>query len=1811
MTLVKKNEKLEDYKRDSRYKKYVQLVEKNLQTFENITEWADLIAFLGRLLKTFQAFPQFEVIPRKLTVAKRLAQCLNPALPAGVHQKTLEVYEYIFQTIGADQLADDLALYSSGLFPFVQYAAMSVKPQLLSLFETYYFPLHTQLKPILKSLIIALLPVIEEENGEFFDRVVSLLDHLSQTITMSYFYQCMWLVMITSAQLRGPVLNYLIRRAPSMDSLEDRACFLGDDAGLMVRAFSATLGDSNILVQRSMLELLVIQFPLSKQIIKHHDLTLLMKAALGVVLRKDMSLNRRLYGWLLGPHDQNNQQQEYFSKYAREPLTIALRRLFFAAEGDLAEGQRPYKIIVSLMDRGEIGQPIVQDLIVDVLQSLRGHISKSEFGPGLLPTANMFVEMVTPYLFWMKLFNLMDENFPSSASANTLPLDLIEFVLDTFKLLEEEIQLLHMPLLLLAIVCKIEKTANHPDFNDLLPQIERALTVSIKLLRRMPENVFKEQSETFEPEIEPGQDNSDSESKLHNHSSESEVDVDKGLVNSKDTSGARFFKRGSNALEYIRDVYTPCAGGNYEFGGIRGAVLIKELLQHLQIFLRELASQKVLTCSAEEQRKVSAVMQKACTLLDGVSTHAIDSQTLVVGQDRRWLEVLLECCYRAQDFSLLNAALSLVIDLVSKKQLPSLSVWAREQVRKIMDRLWSWLSPEYISLHPRIVQLIWQLHAATHFHHIETLIAGYLVNQDTKQRLKDYECFSILVQLSENVEDLSRALARPMFLMLDTLRDDNPTNRRAGESWLRTHLKSHARLLDPIIQILQHPSICRRQTTATLDDETISFYYYEKNFNQTEVLYALETLLTICRFGGQSFLRSTRVHSASLSPGNISLDDMKAREAPHGYTSYFECMVMNALKLLESEVSESFISSMGLTNESIQITATDLLHFFATKSEFMDLALVQQAYEVTLRKLLFCISVSRLDLQTRLLFLLHATSSLLSRAERRRKNSAATADHPDEDGELATSFTLSTPMDAASSPLLIKCLINALSMPSNRPLLQHWLDFVVSCLSFWSHAFKRILLPLMQCLSDQLVRCFQDMQAHLEYGAPTCSEEDMVGLLMCFERVLLFCLVEGRIDETNASMSVGASTDSRASSLPLGISEGTGGLRSLAGYLFSADSGNDSNVQENKLQARETILYHLPTTLQILLDIWSIFEPPNQIESPSLRERVHFRIRRLLERTYKNSPADTVEAFVEMWLGENTVSLITGDSAEKHEKSSIVITVMNSIPALSPQAVIVSLLDSVRLRSPVTQSSSRSRRNILRAGKLSDISVMRFLEQYCSNTSREVVMDVWPQCLGFVKEFVANASQCKHFFPGLLRFMTIMMDKLSMGPLWEDKKVRRDAQDQYQRMLDYCILISGKSFDQGIWLRRSNYEDEQEVSSDPGVEISETAEKDQTITPNASTPDLEKRTLSSKYKEDLTIQQINLYFAQTVIGLLRRLLIDPDKINAVLSNLMYYVVTPQLKTRVTGGGKGNYLIPDMLSEISSIPFAYRTWRKEIWDTFLDNKFFVMDASGAQKWKHLIQCVMQSEKERFAELIGRISTTPSTTALFSNREQEELNRSLNLRRLSFILYCGEKDQYLPRLPSILEKLVDLFRLNQIEPAHVELYLCLRVLLMRISHHHLSNFWPTVLTELLRFFDIVLQNDTLHRPEDLRVFLAACKFLDLTFTLQIEALQIHQWIFIDDTVDSLDETPHALLDCIANKFSDSNLPATNMDVAPSPGELKRPLLTMRQVTNVRELCFFLKHISLYVHQSIFTLAPPDLTFIEELILGDLLDEESTES
>lgn len=105
-----------------------------------------------------------------------------------------------------------------------------------------------------------------------------------------------------------------------------------------------------------------------------------------------------------------------------------------------------------------------------------------------------------------------------------------------------------------------------------------------------------------------------------------------------------------------------------------------------------------------------------------------------------------------------------------------------------------------------------------------------------------------------------------------------------------------------------------------------------------------------------------------------------------------------------------------------------------------------------------------------------------------------------------------------------------------------------------------------------------------------------------------------------------------------------------------------------------------------------------------------------------------------------------------------------------------------------------------------------------------------------------------------------------------------------------------------------------------------------------------------------------------------------------------------------------------------------------------------------------------ELKRSLMLIAKVATAPSAN-IFTNREYEMLLRSLNVRRLSFIIFTGEKNHFLTQLPVIQEKLVDILRNVAAPIVQSEVFLCVRVLLCRLSKHNLTSFWPVLLTELV--------------------------------------------------------------------------------------------------------------------------------------------------
>lgn len=128
-------------------------------------------------------------------------------------------------------------------------------------------------------------------------------------------------------------------------------------------------------------------------------------------------------------------------------------------------------------------------------------------------------------------------------------------------------------------------------------------------------------------------------------------------------------------------------------------------------------------------------------------------------------------------------------------------------------------------------------------------------------------------------------------------------------------------------------------------------------------------------------------------------------------------------------------------------------------------------------------------------------------------------------------------------------------------------------------------------------------------------------------------------------------------------------------------------------------------------------------------------------------------------------------------------------------------------------------------------------------------------------------------------------------------------------------------------------------------------------------------------------------------------------------------------------------ILDLLIEMTKHSAAAKAWRAHVTETFGDPKFFNCSPETGRRWKLIIQALLNTDKERFTEMLSRLTTAPSAN-IFTNKEIEMVTRSLNLRRITYAIYAAEYNRFLVHLPSIQEKVVDLLRSNVGEIVHAE-------------------------------------------------------------------------------------------------------------------------------------------------------------------------------
>jgi hypothetical protein len=776
---------------------------------------------------------------------------LNPSLPSGVHQKALEVYGYIFSMIGKDALSADLSLYLPGLSSTLSFASLSVRTPFLDLMDKYLLHLEPRsLRPALKAIILALLPGLEEESSEEFERTLKLLDGFKNSLRPptsenlgdghstgdEFFWQCFFLAAITSGGRRLGALAYMVRSLPKLgqhflpegaalssageqngESQESSSrlaeIVTSPEPGLLLRCFAAGLGDEQLLIQRGFLDLLVTHLPLHANVlqkrVKAEDLELLLSAAAGVVSRREMSLNRRLWTWLLGPEPVVNDQEaspespttvsddplgastssrtRYFEQYGLHPLTSTLLKMIKREHVNPVERARPFRICLSLMDRWEIGGLVVPDIFLPVINSVRsykdqaGH-SKADF-PEVLRSASVFFDGVESGLIWGEIVSLVVQAVGRSKLPTADRIDklsLVSFIITHFNVREEEMLLIHAPLTTLSILTLLQdvkdREATDKGSYETADVSGLALSIATDLMELIPERAFQTRPST----------------------SQSTATVERGKTARASTN--------QEILAKIKTFYIQNQGNLDAFSPPYAFGELSDLLIHQagSITCHSL-SVPVSSADAGINSKLLVMMLAKIPKVGNLDVHRLlDSM-----QSRMSLT-------SPMPFLAFTSIISLTTTLYSAFYMTAAQL--SSLVDPLVRQAWSYLSASQPKYHVEAVRCLWQLQAALSpsSREIEAAICSRMVEKDLDGTfaLRDADAgrsFSIL--WTHTLQDIvahadrraSRAsvtenktgsklsglgsyevmLARPVFLLLDALLDERTQLFMTIRTWLQ------------------------------------------------------------------------------------------------------------------------------------------------------------------------------------------------------------------------------------------------------------------------------------------------------------------------------------------------------------------------------------------------------------------------------------------------------------------------------------------------------------------------------------------------------------------------------------------------------------------------------------------------------------------------------------------------------------------------------------------------------------------------------------------------------------------------------------------------------------------------------------------------------------------------------------------------------------------------------------------------------------------------------------------------------------------
>ncbi|CUG88255.1 Hypothetical protein, putative [Bodo saltans] len=193
----------------------------------------------------------------------------------------------------------------------------------------------------------------------------------------------------------------------------------------------------------------------------------------------------------------------------------------------------------------------------------------------------------------------------------------------------------------------------------------------------------------------------------------------------------------------------------------------------------------------------------------------------------------------------------------------------------------------------------------------------------------------------------------------------------------------------------------------------------------------------------------------------------------------------------------------------------------------------------------------------------------------------------------------------------------------------------------------------------------------------------------------------------------------------------------------------------------------------------------------------------------------------------------------------------------------------------------------------------------------------------------------------------------------------------------------------------------------------------------------------------------------------------------------------------------------------------RKLKTDLIDILFSTSFFRMTRNSVGQWRTIFERLTADRTINGAILL-RFNAPPTPQSMLSaivqSQDDEASNRGRLLKRLAFYVFCVSNiDREF--VNGVRDKISETFRQfgrqNKLVPVRYAL-LVFRVLMTRIPPQLLTQFWPVVLPELIRWLNQKPTGD-----DDIYLAMEALKVVDFAICVLPSDFQVFRWVFYDDS------------------------------------------------------------------------------------------------